>query len=155
MEIHKVTNPLAIGQLAPLIEKFHKRAKESSGLYDGITYESIYAYAVRVAQFGGSGAEFWVAMDKDIPVGFAIWRVMDFPHVGKVYCDCLYNDVRNQKAIRGLYEEFVNFGKRQRARIYQFDALNEKLGFHFQGIMEKLGVSCVDSGAKNYIGRKK
>jgi len=155
MKVAKITNPLAIGQIAPLIKKFVDRVKETSGMYDGITYESIYAYAVQVVQYGGTGAEFWVAIDGDTPVGFSIWKVMGFPHVGKVYCDVLYNDVRNQKAISGLYKEFIEFGKRQRALIYQFDAINEKVGKHFQHVLGKLGVECVDSGAKNYIGRRK
>ena len=154
MKAHKITNPLAIGQVAPLIIKFAQRVQETSGLFNGIVYESIYAYAARVAQFGGDKAEFWVALDGDKPVGFAIWRVMDLPHIGKVYCDALYNDTRNQKAISGLYSEFIEFGKRHRALIYQFDAINEKVGEHFKHVLSKLGVECVDSGAKNYIGRK-
>ncbi|MFX0194554.1 MAG: hypothetical protein ACFFCW_00405 [Candidatus Hodarchaeota archaeon] len=155
MKVLKITNPLYVGRIAPLILKFYNRVKETSGMYEGITYETIYAYLARTAQYGGELAEVWVAYDGDTPVGFACWKVMDLPHIGKVYCDCLYNDVRNQKAIKGLYEEFINFGKRHRAPLYQFDALNEKVGEHFVRVADKLGVDFKDSGAKNYIGRTK
>jgi len=155
MKSRKVTNPLAIGQIAPLVQKFYNRVKETSGMYEGITYESLYTYFTRVIQFGGDRAEFWVAMDGDTPVGFATWRVMDLPHIGKVFCDCLYNDVRNQKAIKGLYDEFIEFGKRHRALIYEFNAVNDKVGEYFKGVLDKLGVEAQDSGAKNYIGRKR
>ena len=155
MRIQKITNPLYVGEIAPLILRFYNRVKDSSGLYQGITYESIYAYICKVAQFGKDRAEFWIAFDGDTPVGFAVWRVMDLPHIGKVYCDCLYNDTRNQKAIKGLYTEFVEFGIRHRAPLYQFNALNDRVGKHFQHILGKLGVECNDSGAKEFIGRKK
>jgi len=155
MKIHKVTNPLAVGQIAPLIQKFYNRCKETSALYQSMTYESIYSALARVVQFGGNSAEFWVAMDGDAIVGFACWKVMDLPHIGTVYCDCLYNDVRNQKAISGLYQQFIEFGKQHRALIYKFDAINEKVGEHFVGVLQKIGIEAKDSGAKHYIGRKK
>jgi len=155
MKIHKITNPLAIGQIAPLILRFYNRCKETSGLYQSITYESLYSALARIVQFGGDRSEMWVAMDGDTIVGFATWRIMDFPHLGCVYCDCLYNDVRNQKAIYGLYEQFIEFGKINRAPIYKFDAINEKVGEHFVNVLQKLNIDAKDSGAKHYIGRKK
>ena len=104
---------------------------------------------------GGDKAEFWVAYDEDKPVGFSTWRVMDLPHIGKVFCDCLYNDVRNQKAIKGLYDEFINFGRKHRCPVYEFSAVNENVGEYFRKVLDKLGVDAKDSGAKNYIGRKR
>jgi len=153
--IHRITNPLIIGQIASLIQKFHSRIKETSGMYDGITYESLYAYATRVVQFGGDRGEFWLAMEDNVPVGFAIWRVLDLPHIGTVHCDAMYNDTRNQKSIKELYDEFISFGQRQRALIYRYDAVNDKVGDYFKHVASKLGIEFVDSGAKNYIGRKK
>ena len=155
MKVYKITNPLAIGQMAPLVQKFYNRMKESSGMYDSITYESLYTYFTRVIQFGGDRGEFWIAMDGDTPVGFATWRVMDLPHIGTVFCDCLYNDTRNQKAIKGLYDEFIEFGKRHRSLIYKFDAVNDKVGEYFTHVLDKMGINAKDSGAKSYIGRKK
>ena len=155
MKIHKITNPLAIGQIAPLVQKFYSRVKEASGMYDSITYESLYTYFTRVIQFGGDRAEFWIAMDGDVPVGFATWRVMDIPYIGTVFCDCLYNDTRNQKAIKGLYSEFIEFGKRNRSLIYKCDAVNDKVGEYFTNVLDKLGIEVKDSGAKSLIGRKK
>jgi len=124
-------------------------------MYEGITYESLYTYITRVVQMGGDKAEFWVAYDEDKPVGFATWRVMDLPHIGKVFCDCLYNDVRNQKAIKGLYDEFINFGRRHRCPLYEFSAVNEKVGEYFRNVLDKLGIDAKNSGAKSYIGRER
>jgi len=155
MKIHKVTNPLAVGQIAPLIQKFYNRCKETSGLYNSITYESLYSSLARIVQFGGEGAEMWVSMEGNAIVGFASWRLMDLPHIGSVYCDCMYNDTRNQKSILPLYEQFIEFGKKHRALIFKFDAINEKVGEHFVGVLQKLGIDAKDSGAKHYIGRKK
>ena len=124
-------------------------------MYDSITYESLYTYFTRVIQFGGDRAEFWIAMDGDVPVGFATWRVMDIPYIGTVFCDCLYNDTRNQKAIKGLYGEFIEFGKRNRSLIYKCDAVNDKVGEYFTNVLDKLGIEVKDSGAKSLIGRKK
>ena len=148
MKIHKVTNPLAVGELAPLVQKFYNRVKETTGLYQGITYESLYTYLARVVQFGGDKAEFWVALDGDMPVGFATWRVMDLPYIGSVFCDCLYNDTRNQKAIKELYDQFIEFGKKHRCLLYRFDAVNEKLGEYFVNVLSKLGVEAKDSGSE-------
>jgi hypothetical protein len=159
MKAHKVTNPLAVGQIAPLIMKFYNRVKESSGLYDGITYESLYTYLARLIQFGKAypedKAEVWVAMDGTTPVGFAAWHVMDLPYIGTVFCPCLYNDTRNQKAIKELYDEFVNFGKRHRALIYRYHAVNDKVGEYFKSVLEKLDIDVKDTGAREYVGRKK
>jgi len=155
--IHKITNPLAVGNFAPLIMKFFNRINESSapGSYRGITYESLFTYITRVVQFGGDRGEFWVSFENDVPVAFAVWTVMDLPNIGKVCCDSIYNDTRNQRATKELYEEFINFGKRHRCPIYQIDAVNEKVGEHFKHVFEKLGVEASDSGIKNYIGRLK
>lgn len=155
MKVQKITNPLYVGEIAELIMKFYKRASETAGLYQGMTYESIYTYLARVVQMGSDKAELWVSYDEDKPVGFASWRVMDLPHIGKVYCECMYNDTRNQKSVIGLYEQFVEFGRKHRAPIYQFDAIHEKIGERASHVFSKLGVNFIDSGAKNYIGREK
>ena len=155
MKVQKITNPLYVGEIAELIMKYYHKVNDSSGMYQSMTYESLYSYFTRVVQFGGNIGELWVAYDDGKPVGFAVWKVMDLPHVGSVFCDCLYNDVRNQRAIKGLYDEFINFGKKHRAPIYQYAAINEKVAEHFKNVLGKLGIDVTDSGAKNYIGREK
>jgi hypothetical protein len=155
MRVQKITNPLYVGEVAELIMKYYHRVKDGCGMYNGITYESLYTYITRVVQMGGDRAEFWVAYDEDKPVGWATWRMMDLPNVGTVFCDCLYNDTRNQKAIKGLYDEFINFGKRHRCPLYQYGAVNEKVAEYFKNVLDKLGVDAKDSGAKIYIGRER
>jgi len=159
MKIQKITNPVYLGVIAPLIQKFYNRVKESSGLYEGVTYESLYTYLARLIQFGKGKtedmSEVWVAYDEDeSPVGFSAWQVMDIPHVGKVFCPILYNDTRNQAAIKELYEEFKQFGRRHRAPLYQYYAVNEKTGNYFSGVAGKMGVEFKETGLREYIGRE-
>lgn len=157
--IQKITNPNYLGIIAPLVMRFHKRVKESSGLYEGIRYETLFTYLTKLVQMGHGkpedNAEVWVAHnDENHPVGFAAWHVMDLPHIGKVFCPCLFNDTRNQKAIRELYEEFIQFGRRHRCTLYQYFAVNEKVGNYFANILEKKGVVVKETGAREYIGRE-
>jgi len=158
--IQKITNPNYLGIIAPLIMRFHKRVKESSGLYEGIRYETLFAYLTKLIQMGygkpEDRAEVWIAYNEDnIPVGFAAWHVMDLPHIGTVFCPCLFNDTRNQQAIKELYTEFIQFGRRHRATLYRYHAVNEKVGEYFKGILDKLGVDTKETGAREYIGREK
>ena len=158
--IQKITNPNYLGVIAPLVIRFHKRVKESTGLYEGVRYETLFAYLTKLVQMGRGVpedvAEVWVAYNEDnTPIGFAAWHVMDLPHIGKVSCPCLFNDTRNQQAIRELYAEFIQFGRRHRATLYQYHAVNEKVGEYFKGILDKLGVEVRDTGAREYIGREK
>jgi hypothetical protein len=155
MKVHKITNPLAVGHIAPLVQKFYNRCKETSGLYQSMTYESIYSAFTRIVQFGGEMAELWVSMDGDQIVGFASWKVMDLPHIGTVYCETMYNDTRNQKSVIKLYEHFIEFGKKHRALIYKFDAINDKVAERATHVFDKLEYNFIDSGAKHFIGRKK
>jgi hypothetical protein len=158
--IQKITSPNYLGVIAPLIMKFYNRIKETSGLYEGVTYESLFVYLTRLIQFGRNGtgedrSEVWVAYEDETPIGFAAWHLMDIPHIGKVFCPCLYNDTRNQKAIKELYGEFIQFGRKHRAPIYEFYAVNEKVGEYFKNVLGKLGVEANDTGAREYIGREK
>lgn len=158
--IKKITNPNYLGVIAPLIMRFHKRVKESSGNYGGIAYESIYSKLSMMVQFGNvvngeDRSEVWVAYDNENrPVGFAAWHVMDLPHIGSVFCPCMFNDVRNQKAIKELYEEFKQFGRRHRATIYRFWAANDKVGSWFKNIGKNIGIEFEDTGAREFIGRE-
>lgn len=153
--IQKITNPNYVGVIAPLIMRFHKRVKESSGMYDGIRYETLFSYLTKLVQMGGDRAEVWVAYNEENhPVGFSAWHVMDLPHIGKVFCPCLFNDTRNQTYIKELYEEFIQFGRRHRCPLYQYYAVNEKVGEYFRRILRKLGVNSKQTGGIEYIGRE-
>ena len=129
-------------------------------MYDGIRYETLFAYLTRLVQMGQGKpedkAEVWVAYNEEnFPVGFAAWHVMDLPHIGKVFCPCLFNDTRNQTYIKELYEEFIQFGRRHRAPLYQYYAVNEKVGEYFRRILDKLGVEAKPTGGIEYIGRER
>ena len=96
MKTLKITSPLYVGEIAPLILKFYNRVS-SGGTYKGITYESLYASFAQIVQFGGNTSELWVTFDGDEPVAFATWRVLGLPHIGKTYCDFMYNSIRIRK----------------------------------------------------------
>ncbi len=157
--IQKITNPNYLGIIAPLVMRFYKRVTDSSGIYEGITYETLFTYLTRLSQFGKGDpdrSEVWVAYNDDNkPVGFAAWHLMDLPYVGTVFCPCLFNDTRNQKSIKELYNEFIQFGRRHRAPLYKYHALNDKVANHFAFILDKLGVEVKDTGAKEFIGKER
>lgn len=157
--IRKITNPHYLGVIAPMILSFYKRVKDTSGMYDGIRYETLFAYLTKFVQMGRGTpedkAEVWVAYNEDeTPVGFAAWHVMDLPHIGKVFCPILYNDTKTQGYIKELYEEFIQFGRRHRSPIYQYTAVNKKVGDYFQKVLAKLGVESKETGGIEYIGRE-
>ena len=152
MKVQKITNPLYVGELGSLLLRFYNKVKDASGMYQGITYESFYTYICQIVQFGGEKREFWIAIDNE-PIGFAAWRVMNLPYVGKVYCDFIYNSIRNQKAAILLCKEFINFGKQHRAPLYGFGAINEVVGRHFVVVGKKLGIEFTNTGIVDFTGR--
>lgn len=158
--IQKITNPNYLGVIAPLVMRFHKRVKESSGIYDGIRYETLFSYLVQVVQTGKGTPEdmmeVWVAYnEEDFPVGFACWNVRGLPHIGKVFCSMLFNDTRNQTYIKELYEEFIQFGRRHRCPLYSYWSSNRKVGDYFRNILDKMGVEMTETGAIEYVGRER
>lgn len=113
IEIVKITNPHWIGTIGPQIAKYHERLK-----MDGVTYESLYTYFCQVAQFGGEGNEFWVAVENGEPAGFAQWQVSMLPFVGHVSLQNWYSWSKNKEVARVLLKGFIDFGVRHKAKYY-------------------------------------
>jgi len=152
MKALKITSPLYVGEIAPLILKFYNRVSTGTE-YQGITYESLYASFAQIVQFGGNVSELWVVFDENEPVAFATWRVLGLPHIGKTYCDFMFNSIRNRKAVIELCKEWMEFGKKHRSPLYAFDAINEKVAEHLVSVGKQLGVEFVNTGVTNFIGR--
>jgi hypothetical protein len=154
MKVMKLTNPLYIGEIAPLILSFYNKVKKTSE-YEGISYETLHAYLVQAIQFGGDFNEVWVALDdKDVPVGFAKWHVCGLPHFGKVYVEFLYSKLKDKIVSVELIKEFVKFGEKNRASWYSFDAVNPNVAKALMRISEEVGVHSKETGIVNFIGRK-
>lgn len=150
MKALKITNPLWLGQLGPKIESFVKKIKVA-----GITYESLYAYFVQSIQYGGEMSEFWVVFDNGQPVAFAHWLVRGLPHIGKVYCDFIYSWTKQKEPASLLLDEFINFGKKHRAPIYEGDATSEVTFRVFRKIAHTKGYDLEKSNHVNFVGRKR
>jgi hypothetical protein len=154
MKILKIDNPLYLGALAPLVKGFCDYVHRTSK-YEGVSYESTWAYLVNVAQFGGEASELWGAFDDEMnPVGFAKWNVCGPPHFGKVYVEFLYSSLKDKVVSVELIKEFKRFGEKHNAPLYSFDAVNPTVAKRLMAIAEEVGVPCHETGITNFIGRK-
>ncbi len=154
IKTQKINNAVYIGVIAPLIEKFFNRINKT-GILHGISYETLYTYFTRIAQYGGNASEFWVAFEDNKPVGFASWRVMDVPHYGKVYCDYMFSLSNNKAVATELTKEYVNFGTKHKASFYMWDAINPTVAKVLKGIANRGGLEVKDTLVVNMIASKK
>jgi len=153
MEALKITSPLYLGQIGPLIDRFNKKIQ-----IPGITYESLYAYLAQNVQFGGDRAEFWIVYEGDNPgenpVAFADWFIKGLPHIGKVCCDFLYSSNRKREPVELLITEFEKFGLKHRAPLYEAYAINEELFRVHRLAATRKGYNITRLKTVNFLGRK-
>jgi len=145
----KITNPLYLGQIAPLIDKFNKKIK-----IPGITYESLYTYFAQNIQLGGDRAEFWVVYEDEKVVGFGSWVFRGLPHIGKVCCDFLYSPNRKREPVELLINEFEKFGLHHKAPLYEAYAINEELFRVHRLAATRKGYEVTRLKTVNFLGRK-
>lgn len=156
METLKITNPMFIGAMAPLIQDYFKRIALNKGV-KGMSYESLYSYFTQVVQFGGSKAELWVTFNDDDPpkpVAFGLWRLPSLPMFGTVHWEHLFNSNGNKKSVIDLGQEFIKFGEKHNAPYYTFRAVNTKTGNYIKSISEKNGLVFEPTGMQSFVGRK-
>lgn len=146
----KITNPLYLGQIGPMIDKFNKKID-----IEGVTYESLYTYFSQNIQFGGDRVEFWVVYEGDKSVGFANWSVRGLPYQGRVCCDFLYSSNRMREPVELLVTEFEKFGLKHRAPLYEAFAINEELFRVHRLAATRKGYEITKLKTVNFIGRKK
>ena len=152
MKVIKITNPLYIGQVAPLIQQFFKRIDGNPSI-KGVSYESLYTYFTNIVQFGGETAEFHVALKEDNPVAFGEWRILTAPHYGTVFCEYLYNSSNTNGPVLALCNEFIEYGKRHNAPYYSFTAVNQQIAKVLLKSAKKCNLDFSSTGILNFIGR--
>ena len=152
LKLFKITNPLYIGQVGPLIQQFFKRIERNPSV-KGISYESLYTYFTNVVQFGGESAEFHVVAKDDIPVAFAEWRILTAPHYGTVFWEYVYNSTQTDGPVLLLGDEFVKYGKKHNAPYYSFTAINDKVAKAILKSGKKCNLDLENTGIINFIGR--
>ena len=146
----KITNPLYLGNIGPMIDKFNKKIQ-----IPGVTYESLYSYFAQNIQLGGDKAEFWVVYEDEKAVGFGNWFLRGLPHIGKVCCDFLYSSNRMREPVELLINEFEKFGLKFKAPIYEAYAINEELFRVHRLAATRKGYEITRLKTVNFLGRKK
>ncbi len=148
-KVAKITNPLWVGALSAIIHDFTEKIKVKS-----IVYETLYAYFVNTVQFGGDRAEFWISYRGEEPFAFAHWYAKGIPHRGIVSCDFIYSWNRMAEPISMLIEEFIKFGIKNNAPLYEGDAVNETIFRVFRKAAYKRGYELTKTELVNFVGRK-
>jgi len=151
MKAVKITNPVWLGNIAPMIKTFTEKINVPI-----ITYETLYAFFAQAVQYGGDLVEFWVVQDSDFKaMAFAMWSVRGLPCRGVVHCNFIYSWNRSRKPIEILLDEFIKFGKRNRCPYYEADTISEELYRVFRLAAHKKGFELNKTGKINFLGRKK
>ena len=148
MRVVKITNPLYVAAIAPLVQKFVEKLD-----IPNLNFYSLMAAFQGTAQFGGEGSELWVAVDdKEEPQGFAKWQVMDMPFVGTVHWSYVY---ATQKGVNPLFvDEFIKFAEKHRAPYMMAEVINDKVAKVFTKIAEEKQLTMVHSGQIRLVCRR-
>jgi hypothetical protein len=149
LKLTKITNPNWLGVLGPEIKAFADKVNLPT-----ITYETLYTYFLRTIQYGGERAEFWAVMKDEELVAFAHWYVCDLPHRGVVFVDFIYSWNRMREPVSMLLDQFIEFGKKNRAPIYKGTALNEAVFRVFRKAAFKRGYALDKTQLVDFLGRK-
>lgn len=152
IQIVKLTNPLYIGTIAPMIDDFYKKALSQSAK-KGISYESLYSYLINVVQNAGNLAEVWVGVKDNEPVAFASWNVLGWPFFGTVYCSCIYNKSKDREITIKLTEQFIQFAKEKKAPYIVFEVHNDVTGRFFTKLLKEMDIVIEPTGITQFIGR--
>ena len=153
MKALKITNPLWVNKIAPLVMKFLDRIEKHANV-QGINYESLITHLTQISQFGGELVELWVVFKDEEPVAFATWRVMPLPHFGKVYCDYIFKSVKDHLPTRLLAEEFIKFGQKHKAPLYCMDATDEAIARTLTKLANELGLTMEKTSTVSLFARK-
>jgi len=143
-------------QIYSAIENFAKKIH-----IDGIHISTYASYVRYFAVWqGGDVHEFWcVFNDKEEVVGFGHWYVMGPPHIQKVYCQSLYawsqGPKEKHEAIQMLMEEYIKFGKKNKAIWYSSDFINRQVASTVIKYADRLGYDARETGMINVIMRRK
>ena len=146
----KINNPLWIGNIAAMIQKYVDILKVPS-----ITYETLYTYFVNIAQYGGDNSEFWVVFSDDEPIAFGCWFVRGLPHRGATFFDHIYSWNRMSDPVGLLCDEYIKFSDRHNCPIYEGVAINEVVWKVHKRNADKKNVNIEKTGQVFFQGRKR
>jgi hypothetical protein len=148
----KITNPLFVANLAPLVIEFLEKVELKN-----MNVHSLIATLQRTAQLGGNAAELWAVIDDtDGPIGFAHWHLLDIPYIGTVHLDYIFCKGNRKDIVKELIKEFIAFGDKLNSPWYTWALFNHpKLLSHIKNLALDLGVEFTDQPFTLHIGRRK
>jgi hypothetical protein len=149
MNLFKITNPLWVANLAPLIQKMITRLA-----LPNIDYYALITHYQNIVQLGGDTAELYVATEDDgIPIAFANWVIRSMPYVGTAYLEFIYS--KKVGAAEELLLEFKRFSDKHNSPYIQCEIGNNgKLIKHFRKIATKHKVNLVEAPTVTFLAKK-
>lgn len=152
LQIVRLSNPLYIGTIAPLVEDFYKKAMGATSK-KGVSYESLYTYLINVVQNGGLLAEVWIGLKDQEPVAWASWNVLGWPYFGTVYCSCIYNKSKDRELTKMLATQYLEFAKEKKAPYIIFEVHHDAVGRFFTKLLGEMNITIEPTGITQFIGR--
>jgi len=132
VKIAKITNPDFVMQLVPHIENYVKII-DNKGIYAS----AFTTYLAQTVAQGGDMAEFWVALEDEIPVGFVRFNVLPLPYISDISVDVFYSWTKDLKVAHQLVQAIVEFAKKHKTRRMHGYCYNDRLFNHFKKLLSK------------------
>ena len=149
MTLFKITNPLWVANIAPLIQKMIARLE-----LPNIDYYALVTHYQQIAQLGHSNAELYVVTEgaSHTPIAFANWVIRSTPFIGTAYLEFIYS--KKVGAAEQLLLEFKKFAEERNSPYLMCEIGNNgKLIKHFRKIAKNNGVSLVEAPTVTFLAR--
>ena len=148
MNLFKITNPLWVANLAPLIQKMINRLE-----LPNIDYYALIAHYQQMVQLGNVNAELYVVVSEDqLPIAFANWVIRGTPFVGTAYLEFIYS--QKVGAAEQLLLQFKRWAAECNSPYLMCDIGNNgKLIKHFRKIAKKNGVTMTEAPTVSFLAK--
>lgn len=148
MKLFKITNPLWVANLAPLIQKMIKRLE-----LPNIDYYALVTHYQQMVQLGNMNAELYVVINENqLPIAFANWVIKSTPFVGTAYLEFIYS--QKIGAAEQLLLEFKRWAAERNSPYLMCDIGNNgKLIKHFRKIATKNGVKLTEAPTVTFLAK--
>jgi len=128
MKLYRLTQPLWLGNVAPLVKKY-------SGKGIDLPYESLWEYFCNVVQYGRLTECFSAVCDDDLKaVAFAHFGIEPPPYHGTITLKHIYSD--DKEATLLLCDDMIQFGLENRCTQIMSYSPNRKVQNHFAAILK-------------------
>ena len=131
MNVLRITNPLWLGTVAPLVNAYNDKVDEE------FHYEALWTHFCNVVQNGGNVGGFSVVMDKAHVVAFAQYEVEPLPYHGTVSLKHIYSESEDNEAVSLLCDEIIKFGLQNRCTKIVSHSPNRKVQNHFAELLKQ------------------